>query len=543
MKILSALIKVRLAALFATLTKGKKMPDQRKSGSKGAMIALWTFISVMFMISFFTMFMGMGLSYFEIGLDWLYFAMYGMMSFALLFLGSVFMTETQIFEASDNDMLLSMPIPSPYILASRMASLAVMNYYYELIIAVPAFVGFCIWGSVTLSKVVIFILLTLTLPLFAMAVTMLFAFLLSAATSRMKNKTIFKMVLSIAFLSVYFVFCFGSSRYMTALFENGEKISNALGGVFLIYWFGAALTEGDFLMMLFSILVYLASFALAYFILSITFVKITTSNRGAAKVVYSEKKTKNKGADSALVRRELARFFSSVPYMLNCGMGLLFVIGLSVYAAIKSSTLIDTFGGLTANLEINIKYLTPEAIAPLLSFVISGINMLVLVSAPSVSLEGKNLWIAQSLPVDGSRVLIAKAKTHFIVTAPVMMISSAVITAVFPISVLGVIATFLEPLAMCAFVGVLGVAINARFPRFDWTDETVAVKQGSSIVITMGISFGAFIIPAVPVVASMLVMPVAIAAIVYACVLLLVSALILSGIKKNGGKRFASFTN
>ena len=374
MKILSALIKVRLAALFATLTKGKKMPDQRKSGSKGAMIALWTFISVMFMISFFTMFMGMGLSYFEIGLDWLYFSMYGIFAFALMFVGSVFITQTQLFEANDNDLLLSMPVPPRYILASRMISLAVMNYYYELIIAIPAFVGFCIWGKITLLKALVFVVLLLTLPLFAMAVTSLFAFLLAAITSRMKRKTIFKMVLSIAFLSVYFVFCFGSSRYMTALFENGEAISKALGGVFLIYWFGTAIAELNVMGLLLGILIYFAAFAAAYFLLSVTFVKFSTANRGAPRIKYEAKKTKNKGADSALVRRELSHLFSSAAYMLNSGLGLIFMIGGAVFIAIKSDTVMAMMGELAIN---------EKSITPIFGFILCGMNALILISAPS----------------------------------------------------------------------------------------------------------------------------------------------------------------
>lgn len=59
----------------------------------------------------------------EMGLTWLYFAMAGTMALALSMLGSVFMTQAQLYDAKDNERLLSMPIPPKYILLTRIAML------------------------------------------------------------------------------------------------------------------------------------------------------------------------------------------------------------------------------------------------------------------------------------------------------------------------------------------------------------------------------------------------------------------------------------
>jgi ABC-2 type transport system permease protein len=47
-------------------------------------------------------------------LEWFYFALAGIISFALSFVGSVFATQTQIYDARDNELLLSMPVPVKY---------------------------------------------------------------------------------------------------------------------------------------------------------------------------------------------------------------------------------------------------------------------------------------------------------------------------------------------------------------------------------------------------------------------------------------------
>ena len=156
MKMLSSLIKCRLASFLEMFNR---KGGTKKQTSKGGMIALWIFVGVMFLIMFFSIFMGMAMMYFEAGLDWLYFAMFGLLAFAIMFVGSVFMAQTQIFEATDNDLLLSMPIPPRYVLLSRIASVGVLNVIYEAVVAIPALACFIIWGNVTALKVLFFLII------------------------------------------------------------------------------------------------------------------------------------------------------------------------------------------------------------------------------------------------------------------------------------------------------------------------------------------------------------------------------------------------
>ena len=73
------------------------------------------------------------------GLTWLYFAMAGTMALALSMLGSVFMTQAQLYDAKDNELLLSMPIPPKYILLTRIAMLFTTTAGYTLAVLLPAF--------------------------------------------------------------------------------------------------------------------------------------------------------------------------------------------------------------------------------------------------------------------------------------------------------------------------------------------------------------------------------------------------------------------
>lgn len=75
----------------------------------------------------------------EMGLTWLYFAMAGTAALALSMLGSVFMTQAQLYDAKDNERLLSMPIPPKYIFLTRIAMLFTTTAGYTLAVLLPAF--------------------------------------------------------------------------------------------------------------------------------------------------------------------------------------------------------------------------------------------------------------------------------------------------------------------------------------------------------------------------------------------------------------------
>ena len=60
---------------------------------------------------------------------------------------------------------------------------------------------------------------------------------------------------------------------------------------------------------------------LIYLLLSVSFIRIATGKRGAAKIKYSEKPMKRSSQGAALLKKEALRFWSSPTYMMNCSLG------------------------------------------------------------------------------------------------------------------------------------------------------------------------------------------------------------------------------
>lgn len=71
------------------------------------------------------------------GLDWLLFLILGLLALVFGCFGSVFNTFHGLYLASDNDLLLSMPIPVRAILISRLTATWLMSMLYSGMVTVP----------------------------------------------------------------------------------------------------------------------------------------------------------------------------------------------------------------------------------------------------------------------------------------------------------------------------------------------------------------------------------------------------------------------
>ena len=63
-------------------------------------------------------------------LEWLYFALTGVGAFLISFMLTAFYAQGSIFEAKDNEMLLSMPVRPSAILGSRLGALYFLNFFF-----------------------------------------------------------------------------------------------------------------------------------------------------------------------------------------------------------------------------------------------------------------------------------------------------------------------------------------------------------------------------------------------------------------------------
>ena len=487
---LKALFRVRLLSLKSSLT-GANRSNRKRSKAQllgFGVLMLYTFGYFAFML--FTTFDTLAEPFSAMGLGVIYFALAALMAFALMFVGSVFSAKAQLYEATDNDLLLSMPIKPGEVLLSRMLLLLVMNLLFGTVVSAPAMAA---WGQAAGfsvgSFICCFFVLFVLLPLIALALSAAFGFLLHLISARVRNQSMLTVVLSLAFLAVYFVAISRMNIWITNLARDPAPLADAVGGVAPLVWLGRACVGGDFLALGALTLLAAALLLVVWIFLECSFIKTATDKRGAAKIKYVEKSVDAVSPDRALLRREWKHFASSPSYILNSALGVFMApIGLA-FLIIKRKEVLPVLDmpGLG------------EILLPLMLLGLCFLSCLCTITAPSISLEGKSLWLLQSLPVSPRQVLRAKLRLHLLVAVPPMLLCSAIFVALLrpalPLAILGV----LLPVAGVLFTGLLGLFENLRHPNFDWVNETYAVKTGMSVAVTIFGTMGLMILP-IPVV-------------------------------------------
>lgn len=232
-------------------------------------------------------------------------------------------------------------------------------------------------------------------------------------------------------------------------------------------------------MLLFT-LISLGSAAVICLIIALSFRRIAIKSDGRKKAVYKAGRAKQGSAFSALCRKEFSRFLSSPTYMLNCGLGLVFMLAAAVFLLIKRDVIAEVIVPLAEQLPV-IGRMLPVIIAAVLCL-IGSMND---ISAPSISLEGRSLWLLQSLPVEPRSVLRAKQSVHIALSAPLIILCSAAASAVLGFDVITAVLVCLCALVFMLLGCAAGLAVNLKKPNLTWVNETVPIKQSSSIMVVL----------------------------------------------------------
>lgn len=408
---------------------------------------------------------------------WLYFALMGLIAVALGVFGSVFNTFATLYQAKDNELLLSMPVPPSAILIARLFGVYAMGLMYELIVMIPALISYFMTGTVSVIGIIFSILIPFVLSLFILSLSCILGWVVAAISSKMKNKSIVTVILSLAFIAAYYYVYGQAYSVIQKIVEAPQQTAKMVKSVLYPFYHMGLAAEGNISSMLIFTAIFVALLGVVYYVLSRSFIKIATTNKGAAKKVYKEKAFRLGSANGALLRREAMRFVGSPSYMLNCGLGIVLMVIAGVLILIKADWINDALAIFGEQMDDILALLLCAAVCMAVSM-----ND---ISAPSVSLEGKNIWIAQSFPVTPWQVLSAKLNLHLILTIIPSLFLTVCSLIVFNLKLEFVILIPVVVILYVLFMAELGLFLNLKMPNINWTDENVPVKQGLPVVISL----------------------------------------------------------
>lgn len=407
-------------------------------------------------------------------LVWLYFAIVSVLAIFLGVFGSVFNTYSATFLAKDNDLLLSMPIRPSDILKVRFIGVYVTGAIYTAAVFLPSYLAYLIYAQPTITSVLTSMLLFFDLTLAVAALSCAFGFLVAVISVKIKRKSIVSVVAAIVFLAIYYFISFKSTDFIEDILANGEEFA---AGVKLyaypLYAFGKV-GEGSLIFAGACTAILLVVFVCVYLLLKRSFLKISTIKGGAVKRVRG-KIAKRKSVSAALISREFKRYFSSAAYILNCSMSSVLMTAFAVFVFIKANDIRNIISGLNVG----------DVLAPIISGIIAIFASMNYLCAPSVSLEGKTLYLLKSFPIKTSKILKSKIELHIILTLPPVLFLSVALCYAVNLSVgLAVLVVFVNT-CFTVLVAEFDLMMGLIFPNFSYTNESVAVKQGTAVFLSM----------------------------------------------------------
>ncbi len=477
---LKALLKKQFLELNVNYYQNRKTGKKRSAFGIIAMVILFVF--VFFCLGF--VFYGMAdmlAQAFIPNYIWLYFSIFSLLSVVIGILCDAFNTYMVLYNAKDNDFLLSMPVSPSKLLLVRLFGIYALGLLYECIVLVPAVIVYWVHTPAGILNIIFPILIILLTGVIVLVFSCLIGFGVSLIAGKVKNKSLATVAGSLLFLAAYYFFYFKLNTFLASIVSSPEKTGNTVKRVLYPFYVLGRAYNGEVIPMLIVFFSVAALFLLTYYILSATYIKIATTDKGNTnKAVYIDKKAKVSSVRGALAKKEFKKFVSSPVYLLNTGLGLVFAIALAVVAVIKRKAL-GGFVTMISAMFPDIADLIPAAVIVVIFFLLS----LNAISAPSISLEGKSLWILQSLPVNASEVLLAKLIPHTVLNSSAAVICTLVLGFVLKSDWQNLLFSAVLLVLFCELTAILGLFYNLKYPNLNWTNEAIPVKQGMSVLFSI----------------------------------------------------------
>ncbi len=471
MKKVIRLVSIQLwAVLGDMLSIGKNRTKKPKVIYAGVIL----FTLLMSGISFFYCFLiGYGLKEFN-SLNILPTMMMAVTCVIILFT-TVFKVKGTVFGFRDYDMVMSLPISTSGIVASRLIILYALNFMFVIIMMIPMMIAYGILANPDIRFYLYTSVGMLFIPLVPVVIASFLGTLIAYAASKFRYSNVLNIIFSVGLLAMLVTLSFTVNDNGQELVDMGKAMTNQINSIYpLAKMFADAVVAYDIRAFLLFILISMIAFMIFTILVKMVFKKLNTiMMNGRSRVNFKMGKLKTSSPMKALYFKELKRYFSSPLYVLNTGFG---IVMLTI--------------GAFALIFIDLNKVLGEAQVPvgeLVKMVPLYVTFCIVMTCSamaSISLEGKNLWIIKSMPLSPKKVYLSKIAVNLTILLPAI-IDSVIIAFAVKMDLLPGILLVLIAAACAVFISFYGLLINLLIPNFNWTTEVIVIKQSAACIITI----------------------------------------------------------
>lgn len=403
---------------------------------------------------------------------------------ALALFAVAFVGPQQLFGGSDLRLLRAMPVTTAEIVISRLLPVLAAEGAFALLIGVPAGSVYALHGAGTGGGVRL-VLALLLMPAIPTAVALAIGVLAAWLAKGFRHRELLIAGLNIAlFLAVMIgVSALGFSAAQGTLTESMIRVVMRRFDELFVGLYPPADWAAEAAMGKTGAWLPLIASALAALAL-LTGTAVASFSRIADALAAGERMRRGKTKEIrprmplwALYQKEARRYVSSSIYLMNTSAGWLML--LIAVGFVATSNVERVMEPLRAALPEGIPLL---ALLPLIPALMAGMSQ---TTGSSISLEGQQMEAMRAYPVAMRDWLGAKLLLSLTSAAPVLAICCAAVTVKLRLTGVQALLLLVFPLSSALLDGVLGLAFNLKFPRFDWEKEINVVKNSLSVTLSL----------------------------------------------------------
>lgn len=403
----------------------------------------------------------------------------------LSFVFTFFKTNGYLFNFKEYDMLMSLPFESSSVAGCKFMYMYIKSLPWYLSISLAMMAGYGIFAGLSLLVLLMWIILSFILPVIPMLLASFLGFLIARISTGFRKTNIIQTILTFIFV----IFCFSLRYIIEAVFRDDqaqatlEKTSEITAKAGRIYlpagWFSDAITKGSVLPALLLISLSVLLFAVLFYVVGRSYRNINSAlkNHAAARK-YKMAGQKKRSVVNTLAYKEFKRILGSTTCTVNGLMGELLALLFSVV------TLVVGFDKIVAIITQNAPF-DPAILRPAIPFIVYFLIGMMSTTAFTPSLEGKNYWIVQSLPITKKSLYQGKMLFNMYVSVPFMAISTLCLCISAGVPVVETILYLVLGFVLCCFSTAYGCVCGIKHMRLDWENEVEVVKQGAAVAVYM----------------------------------------------------------
>jgi len=380
-------------------------------------------------------------------------------------------------------MLMALPYEPKTIAACKFLYMYVKSLPWYASISVAMMIGYGIYVKPGFFTYVTWGISTFFIPIIPMLCAAFLGFLISRISASFRKTNIIQTILMCAFV----VLAFCSRFIIEAIFKNGktqevlenvaDQIDSIVGWYIPAGWFSNAITQKSIISFLLLVACSLILFWLIFIPVGKSYRKINSALKShAASRSFKMAAQKKNSLVQAIAFKEFKRFVGSTNYLVNCGMSeiLATLFGIAV--------LIVGFDKIIAIVTNNAPIKT-EMLHPAIPLIIYFFIGMLATTACSPSLEGKNYWIVQSLPIPKKTLYQGKMLFNLYLTIPFAVFGTLCLCISSHAPVISSVLYIVEIIALCFFSTCWGCVCGVKHIKLQWENELEVIKQGAAVTI------------------------------------------------------------